>query len=78
MELKGDARMRFENGDSSKGSAVLKRSKLDMHPDFAALGAFVLHVPDGTRFTLTTPAASQWCGATARRCRESTAPQLAP
>ena len=49
MEMKGDGWTRYQDGDMSRGSFTLRRSSLDLAPNFEKLDAFVLHIPDGTR-----------------------------
>jgi hypothetical protein len=49
MEMHGEGMARFENGQRSRGKTTLKRTHLDLAPDFEKLDAFALHVPDGTR-----------------------------
>src|SRR5206468_1091817 len=48
MEIKSQGWSRYENGQVSRGNAVIRRSNLQLAPDFEKLDAFTLHIPDGT------------------------------
>ncbi|MGE5608879.1 MAG: hypothetical protein ACM359_06480 [Bacillota bacterium] len=54
VPVQGTVRMRWtkDNKLVSEGTIQIKRTSIDLHPDFAAVGAFVADLPNGTNINV--------------------------
>ena len=55
VACEGSGTCRFEGGKTSGATITYQRSKISLHPDFAALHAFTLDAPNGTQVATDMP-----------------------